>query len=114
MKVRHDFVTNSSSSSFIISRDDVSLEQLKLILVEMYNAELEMYGHEPAEDYDDYVCYRFDIDIGDKDFPYVDWDLNAYHNHYVIENNDTSRYDWGIVTDVLAKYGIPWERGVCY
>jgi hypothetical protein len=123
MKTRRDFVTNSSSSSFIISRDDITHGRLLDILLEMANAEAETYG-------DDDDSYTYDwSDVTSEgvghfrirefvDEPYRVYGCDddhdyGYHNVFVVDNEDCIRYNWNVVRKVLDKYGIKWERGYC-
>lgn len=118
MKVRRDFVTNSSSSSFIISRDHVSYDKLIEILLEIANLESRYRWDEEADykNYDD-ISYRYIINEGTKEVPYEDYngwgDSFFYHNHYIVDNNSCIRYDWDAVEDILNKYNIPWHMGYC-
>lgn len=116
MKVRRDFVTNSSSSSFIISKDDVSYDKLLEILLEIANKEREYWDDEDTyENYYD-ISYRYEIHEGTPEKPYEDYDWLKpiyYDNHFIVDNNSCCRYDWDAVEDVLAKYDIPWHMGYC-
>lgn len=119
MKVRKDFVTNSSSSSFVISKDHITYDKLMTILLEIANVEQEYRWNdvEKHERYDE-IAYRYEIHEGTKESPYEDysgWGYSTYHydNHFIVDNNSCIRYDWDAVEDVLAKYDIPWHMGYC-
>ena len=118
MKIRYDYVTNSSSSSFVISRDHISLDKLKEIILEIANEELknlcEIWPQEdstPFANYDE-IAYRYTIHEGTAETPYSDYE-DTYNNDFIVENDDCGRYDWDAVEDVLDKYGIPWRFGYC-
>ena len=121
MKVRKDFVTNSSSSSFIISKDDISREKLMEILLEIANKEATWF--EDDEHYTDYneIAYRYEIEEATREEPY-DHDQDSwfygskstlYTNHFIIKNNACIRYHWGVIEEVLGKYNIPYTCGYC-
>lgn len=117
MKIRHDYVTNSSSSSFVISRDHISLDRLKGIILEIANEELKRWStdwqndYEPILNYDE-IAYRHVIHEGTAENPYSDYE-HTYYNDFIVDNDSCVRYDWDAVEDVLAKYNIPWHMGYC-
>ena len=113
MKVRKDFVTNSSSSSFIISRNDVSYDELMAILLEIANEEADWL--DDGESYESYgeISYRYEIQECTPEDPYEDWDGVIYDNDFIIDSNEYGRYDWTAINKVLNKYNIPWEYGYC-
>lgn len=123
MKVRKDFVTNSSSSSFIICKDNISYEQLLQVLLEIANIESSYYFDEEYTEKDiteDCVAYRYHITDATKEKPHFEYEDNwlctgkiTYDNHYIIDNEGCVRYDWDIIEDILSKYGIPWDLGYC-
>ena len=119
MKVRKDFVTNSSSSSFVISKDQVSYDRLVEILLEIANLE-SRYRWDEEDNYTNYgeISYRYIINEGTTDSPYEDYDgwgreSIFYDNHYIVDNDSCCRYDWDAVEEVLAKYNIDWHMGYC-
>lgn len=124
MKIRHDYVTNSSSSSFIISRDDVTRDRLVEILLEIANKEAEYSGWDGGYTFEDNVsfdtvAYRYIINEATSDNPHTigGWwpghPAETFNNHFVIDNDSNIRYDWDAVEEVLAKYNIPWKYGDC-
>lgn len=117
MKIREDFVTNSSSSSFIISKDDISYDKLLEILLEIANEEATAYWDDGThyKNYDE-IAYRYVINEGTEEKPYEDycWGHSTfYNNHYIIDNDSCIRYDFDSVENVLGKYNIPWTYGYC-
>ena len=119
MKIRNDFITNSSSSSFIISKDDISYDKLLEILIKMAVIEEcvdESYTKDDVTD--NCVGDRYEIREATADCPLNEMGLpcsyfdNIYTNHYIIKN-DGCRFDTDIVIDVLDEHEIPWEFGYC-
>lgn len=127
MKYRSSFVTNSSSSSFIISKKFVTREKLVEILLEIANKEKEYYEDDYRYTTDDIeedcVAYRYHITEASPENPYDKEDYNfwtdeiisskKYCNHYVVDNESCVRYSWDVIDEVLSKYNIPWEYGYC-
>ena len=123
MKVRKDFVTNSSSSSFIVCKDNISHDDLLKVLLEIANKESHYYDDD--EDYteeditENCVAYRYHIKEATKENPHPEYDdywgsvETVYDNHYIIDNDDCGRYDWDVIEEVLKKHNIPWEYGYC-
>ena len=108
-----DFVTNSSSSSFIISKDHVTLDKLKSILLEIANKEAEWDEDRNYENYEE-IAYRYIIIDATEDSPYEDYEYDKkYDHHFVVDNDCIIRYDWDAVEKILEKYDIPWHFGYC-
>ena len=121
MKVRTDFVTNSSSSSFIISKDNISHDKLLEILLEMtVNEEGYEDNNYIRPDDDGNICVgdRYRILEATEEIPLDEmgaascWGDTIYTNHYIIKNTYI-RFDTDIVVGTLTKYNIPWEYGYC-
>lgn len=129
MKTRLSHVTNSSSSSFIISRNDVTKEKLIEILLEIANEEYyknweEKNVYNLEEDvkkiFDecDYknkteVAGRYIIEEATILNPHINYYEKEYNNHFIIDNDSCGRYDWNVIDYVLSKYGISWRKGYC-
>ena len=123
MKIRKDFVTNSSSSSFIICKDNVSYEQLLQILLEIANKESSYYGDEEYTEEDiteDCVAHRYYITDATRENPHLEYEDDwlctgeiIYDNHYIIDTHGCVSDDWDSIEEVLSKYNIPWEQGYC-
>ena len=131
MKTRLSHVTNSSSSSFVISRNDITKDKLIEILLEIANKEQKIHWDEEFH-YDErdirnndedkkYTWYRpktvvagrYCIAECTEENPYTDWNDYEYTNDFYIDNESCIRYDWDVIEDVLGKYGIPWRGGYC-
>jgi hypothetical protein len=112
MKIRTDYVTNSSSSSFVISREHITLDKLRDICVEIASAENYLDDDTQKINNYDEISYRYVIHEATAEAPYEDY-CRCYYSDFIVENDDCGRYNWDAVERVLDKYGIPWYMGYC-
>lgn len=130
MRLRLGYITNSSSSSFIISKDQIDRDKLIEVLLEIANKEYSNYDDEDMDDnhftFEDdvtpnHVTHRYHIKEATKEHPLdkdgYKWnkysDSDPYDNHWFIDNESCGRYNWWVIEEVLDKYGIEWEYGYC-
>lgn len=113
MKERYGLVTNSSCSSFVIQKGQVSRGELLEILLEIANASCRKHGWEEYswEDVNGTcVAFNYNIREANHEYPYYGPQNTFYENHFVIDNGECAKYDWDVIEDVLKAHNIEWTK----
>ncbi len=117
MKFRSSFVTNSSSSSFVISAKDIGLDQLfNGAFREFYFNRNDYYPTlSQVLNNDDINCALF-VKTGKEinDDSYDETNFLEDELFYVIDNNCICRFDWETVREIFEeKHKINYTLGYC-
>jgi hypothetical protein len=125
MKISSDFVTNSSSSSFLVSADAIQQYKFEEILKEIYIEsrrtwwEEDMTDEELLEGFELSENNNMNLRVMTKEeYDISEWEDTAGkeytdQKYYVVDNNSNVRFDWSVVEDILGKHNISWEMGYC-
>jgi len=139
MKIRNGFVTNSSSSSFIIASKDVDYEfLLHTVLKDLFIEQKKWFYYDEDEEKTDgeieeelaeeYSASNVLAGNGnivlrsmtreeyeDEFFSFkLNSNIEKDEKIYVVDNDDGMRYDFSEVDEIVTeKHGIPYVRGYC-